>query len=166
MSEHIQKAIEELAAQLLAQERKVTETKVAINTLCKVLGQPIRYASVEAEKTEPLSSLKPDQFFGKSLSGAVKAYLSIRGSSATVDEIYDALSRGGYDFSGKDQKKNLRISMTKNSAMFAYVKKSDTFGLWEWYGGKPSKAKKEEESEAPETPNPFADYKDNECTPN
>jgi len=64
----------------------------------------------------------------------------MKGSAAKLEEIHDSLKKGGYDFTGKDQMKNLRISLTKNSTTFAYLKGSDTFGLWDFYGGRPKGA--------------------------
>jgi hypothetical protein len=132
----IQLAISELEDKLKRAQKEVTDTKNAINVLLATLGQPPRYADV-GEKEQNGSAIRPDQFFRKSITKAAKEYLKMKGSAATVDEIIDALKRGGCDL-GRHPNRNIRISLSKNSYAFAPVSE-DTFGLWEFYGGRPKK---------------------------
>jgi len=149
MSEYLRKAVEDLEAKLQDQLNEVAETKNAINVLCRQLGDPPRFNDVSPEKIASLTSTRSDQFFNKPLTTAVREYLAMRGSAATVNEIYDALCRGGFEFVGKNEsikKRGLQISLAKNRRLFAYVKSSDSFGLWSFYGGRPKdKDDKEEE---------------------
>jgi hypothetical protein len=164
MSEYIKKAIEDLESKLQEQLGEVAETKKAINVLCRQLGEAPRFEDVSEEKASRM--IRPDRFFNKPLSTAVREYLEVRGSAATVDEIYDALRKGGFEFVGKDEsikKRGLQISLTKNRKIFAYIKASDSFGLWEFYGGRPKEkqegnADQERDTEA----NLVNDKKDNE----
>ena len=74
----------------------------------------------------------------------------MRASAATVDDIYEALERGGFEFVGKNEaikKRGLQISLSKSRRIFAYLKASDTFGLWEFYGGRPKEEKEAENEE-------------------
>ena len=55
--------------------------------------------------------------------------------AATVNEIYDGLIAGGYQFDAKDAlnaKRGLRISLTKNSSTF-YRVPNGRYGLLVWY---------------------------------
>jgi len=76
----------------------------------------------------------------------------MKGSAATVDEIIDALKKGGCAL-GQHANRNLRITLSKNSYTFAPIS-GDTFGLWEFYGGRP---KKRGSTEATEEAEPEAD---------
>jgi len=155
MSEHLRKAIEDLERKLQEQLDEVAETKKAINVLSRQLGEAARFNDVSAEKIAGLTSIRPDQFFNKPLATVVREYLKLRGSAATVDEIYGALSRGGFEFVGNNEmirKRGLQISLTKNRRIFAYVKASDSFGLWDFYGGRPKEEAEEEDRDEKEDP--------------
>ena len=150
MSEYLRKAIEDLEKKLQEELNEVAETKKAINVLSRQLGEPPRFSDVLPEKLASLTSARADQFFNKPLTTAVREYLTMRGSAATVDEIYDGLSRGGFEFVGRTdsiKKRGLQISLTKNRRMFAYIKASDSFGLWEFYGGRPKEKEEKEPAE-------------------
>ncbi len=151
MSAHITGAIEELEKKLQEQLNEVAETKKAINVLCRQLGQQPRYADVTPESAKGGKALRRDQFYRKPLATAVREYLELRGSAATLDEIFDALKQGGFEFVGRDdsiKKRGLQISMRKNRKLFARLKGTNTYGLWEFYGGRPRKDIAEEEEEA------------------
>ena len=150
MSENYRKAIEDLERNLQNQLDEISYTKKAINLLCKQLGEPPRFDDVAKEVVKG-SSARPDQFFNKPLATAVREYLQMRGAAATVDEIYDALERGGFEFVGKNEaikKRGLQISLSKSRRIFAYLKASDTFGLWDFYGGRPKDEKEDENEES------------------
>lgn len=89
----------------------------------------------------------PGQFYNKPFAGAVKLIMLGRfeangnePSPASVEEIYDALTQGSFNFetSGADNQKNsIRISLGKNSSTFVKLPGADQlFGLVEWYGGR------------------------------
>jgi hypothetical protein len=140
MSEYLKKAIEEMEKKLQEHMNEVAETKKAINLLCRQLGEPPRFEDVLAESVKGSAYIKPDHFFNKPLATAVREYLQLRGNAATVDEIYEALEKGGFEFVGKSEgikKRGLQISLSKSRKHFAYLKVSDTFGLWDFYGGRP-----------------------------
>jgi hypothetical protein len=161
MSEHLKKAIEELEGKLQQQMDEVAETKKAINVLCRQLSLPARYADVKADSAKGILAIRRDHFFQKPLATAVRDFLKLKDSAASLDEIYAALKQGGFEFVGKDEaieKRGLQISLAKNRNMFAYLKSTNTFGLWEKYGGRPLKdqradreerVEKDEEENAP-----------------
>lgn len=156
MSEYLTKAIEELEGKLQQQMDEVVETKKAINVLCRQLSLPARYADVQAESARGVPAIKGDQFFKKPLATAVRDFLKLKDGAASLDEIYAALKQGGFEFVGKDEtieKRGLQISLAKNRNMFAYLKTTNAFGLWEKYGGRPLKdqrADREEKAEKDE----------------
>ena len=146
MSDHLQKAIEELETKLQEQLNEAAETKKAINVLCRQLGQIAPYEDVSVQAPKGRTSGRRDEYYRKPLATAVKDYLTKRGSAASLDEIYEALEQGGFEFVGKDEstkKRGLQISLAKNRALFAYLKATSTFGLWEFYGGRPKGQKNE-----------------------
>jgi hypothetical protein len=94
---------------------------------------------------------QPGDFFNKPFSAAVRNILLARAGAggnpnpASVDEIHEALVQGSFNFGtsgAENQKNSIRISLGKNSAAFVRLPNSDLFGLVEWYGGRPKKAKK------------------------
>jgi hypothetical protein len=147
MSDYLRKAIEELEGKLQQQLNEATETKKAINLLCRQLGSPERYGDVKTEAARGIMAIKADAFFRKPLATAVREYLQMKGGAASIDEIYEALEKGGFEFVGKDdftKKRGLQISLAKNRNMFAYLKATNTFGLWDKYGGRRSKDRKDD----------------------
>jgi hypothetical protein len=80
---------------------------------------------------------------------AAREYLDVRGEAVPLNEILDALQRGGFDFEAQGwnetmRLKNLGISMGKNSSIFHRLP-NDTWGLTKWYPNvkPPKKAAKE-----------------------
>jgi hypothetical protein len=134
----MQKAIDLVLAKLREQEAQVTETKIAVNALCKVAGLPIMFPDTG---TAPgaTASFRSDQFYGQPLTSVVRDILNARKAqnlgAASINEIYDAMTAGGYKFdtaSVENAKRVLRISLTKNSAVFHKLPNGD-YGLREWY---------------------------------
>ena len=147
-------------AQINAKEAELAPLKLAVNTLCKQLGQPDAYSNVVGGSGQPGSPLtlswKLDQFYNRPLAGCVVDILEARKSRgmegpASIDDIYNALKQGGYKFEGtsgneENTKRAIKIALTKNTAQFAKVKE-DIFGLKKWYGGGRSPRKTTAKSE-------------------
>jgi hypothetical protein len=159
----LQKAIELVLAKLREQEAQVAETKTAINALCKVAGQPIMFPDVGAAPGAN-TAFRSDQFYGQPLTKVVRDILAARKAqnlgAASVGEIYNAMSAGSYNFdtsSTENAKRALRISLTKNSAVFHKLPNGD-YGLREWYPNlKESKAKQATGTTEPEPETPPAE---------
>lgn len=148
VSNAIQIAIDELVAQISAKEAELSPLKIAVNTLCKQIGQAEAYSNVgggPGPSGSPVNiSWKTDQFHRRPLAGSVVEILETRKSRgldgpASIDEIYEALKSGGYQFEGtsgneENTKRAIKISLTKNTAQFSKIKE-DIFGLKNWYGG-------------------------------
>ncbi len=140
MSDHVLKTIEELELRLAEQSAAVAETKRFINQLCRLGGVAERYddAHVEAHGG-PRLAIRSDQFYGQPQATCVKEILIMRKAlnqgPATVNEIYSALVEGGFAFDTKNDenaKRGLRISISKNTALFHKLPNSKV-GLLEWY---------------------------------
>lgn len=103
-------------------------------------GEQPRYMDADLATTLGTSSIRRDQWYGQPISTAIREYLTMRRASnagpSTVNEIYDALTQGGFKFDAKDEenaKRGLRISLTKNTSIFHRLPDGKHYGLIEWY---------------------------------
>jgi hypothetical protein len=148
-----QKALEQIAsleAQASELQSEVVRLKLFVNQGDKLSGRPPRFDNVDVvAQPAPAGQTtakrwQPGEFFNKPLATVVKTILVARHaqaggnpSPASLDEIHDALMQGTFNFetSGVEAQKNsIRISLGKNSALFARLPNTDLFGLAEWYG--------------------------------
>lgn len=159
MADHIKQTIADLQAKLKEQEAAVLDSKRLINNLCKLAGMPEMYAEAELQAASgPSLSIQSDQFYGQPLSTCIRQILEMRRAlkqgPATVNDIYDSLAAGGFKFETKNEdnaKRGLRISLTKNTAIFHKLP-NGKFGLLEWYpSAKAAKPKDETEEEGTES---------------
>ena len=140
MSDHIKATIKDLQAELQKAEAAVVEKKKLINMLCSHAGMPPMYANADLESSSGLAlSIRSDQFYGQSMITAMRQVLEMRKAldqgPATVNELHAALVEGNYVFDTKDEanaKRGIRISVTKNSAIFHKLPNGKV-GLLEWY---------------------------------
>jgi hypothetical protein len=150
MDSELQGAINVLQRKVAEQEKALTHTKSLINQLCIEGGEQPIYSDIQGSSESSGRSVRSDQYYGQPLATAVRSFLEGREhiGPATVDEIYDALIKGGFQFEGKgkdNQKRGLRISLTKNSVTFHKVP-NGSYGLLTWYpnANKPSKIESSE----------------------
>ena len=152
MSNDLSKAVEALNNELSKLFEREVEIKKTINNLSAMMGKPQPFSDVELSRVQNSMSIRPDQFFGKPLAGAVKEYLKMRGQACTPQEINDGLIAGGFEFpkdwTEKYQLRNLSISLSKNSKEFVYVKSSNAYGLWEFYPDKKRERQKAQKGNA------------------
>jgi len=150
MSDHFKATIRDLQSELKKQEAAVIEKKKLINMLCTHAGMPPMYTDGELQASSgPSLSIKSDQFYGQPMITALRQVLEMRKAleqgPATINELHASLSEGNYLFETKDEanaKRGIRISVTKNSAIFHKLP-NGKIGLLEWYPGvKAPKAKK------------------------
>ena len=149
MSERLKAAIEEIEAQIKSKEAEINPLKITINQLCQLLGEPARYqidgtGATTGQPKRNILNWRADQFFNRPLATCVTEYLEAREAaglerSASIDDVYEALSKGGYKFEGssgneENTKRAIKISLTKNTAQFAKIA-DNLFGLKKWYGG-------------------------------
>jgi hypothetical protein len=86
-------------------------------------------------------SIRPDEFYGLSNTDASEKYLRKIGHAAPLEEIYNALMKGGINFSSNGRN-NLNIMLTRATRKFAKIVSDSVihFGLLEW-NPKKSRAK-------------------------
>jgi hypothetical protein len=155
------KGLEQQIAPIMGQ---ITELRITVNSICKLVGRDPMFADVSAAAiaagapapTANELTIKNDLFVGKPLAGAAKTYLDMRykrageSSPASVDEIHTALVAGGFEFPTRDienQKRGLAVSLTKNSYSFRRLN-NGLYGLVEWYGAAKRAPRKNGEAEA------------------
>lgn len=169
MSDHILRTVEELEQKLVEQINAVISTKRLINQLCEMGKAPIRYHDTDLTPSSgPSLSIRSDQFYGQPQAACVREILEMRKAlnkgPATVNEIFTSLVDGGFAFDTKNDenaKRGLRISITKNTALFHKLP-NGKIGLLAWYpNAKAGKSKKDNNgslnSDAEEAGNPIDD---------
>lgn len=138
--QEIQQALETMHRTIQAALAKVSTLKKAANMMASGAGLPEPYDDVDIDARGGAAfRLRPDQFHSeKAPASAARSYLGLRGKdrgATTIDDIYDALARGGYDFGGikePEAKQNLRIALAKDGKVHKLP--NGYIGLREWYG--------------------------------
>jgi hypothetical protein len=146
MTKTLDQAIDELVATITALEGSIRDKKKTVNTLCGVAGREELYTLDAPEEAVP-NRIRADQFYGQPLASAVRTILEMRRQqnlgAATVNEIFEALTAGGYTFNTKTDdvaRASLRNSLSKNTVTFHKLP-NGRFGMLSWYpNAKPSKA--------------------------
>jgi hypothetical protein len=146
MTKTLDQAIEELVAEIATAESSIRDKKKTVNTLCGVAGRDDLYVLDTAEVAVP-TRIRPDQFYGQALATAVRTILEMRKAqnlgAATVKEIFEALTAGGYTFNTKSDDvahASLRNSLSKNTTTFHKLP-NGRFGMLSWYpNARPARA--------------------------
>lgn len=146
MTKTLDQAIDEIVADIGRLESDIRDKKKTVNTLCAVAGREAMFVLDAAETTLP-TQFRPDQFYGQALATAVRTILEARKQqnqgAATVKEIFETLTGGGYQFNTKNDEvaiASLRNSLSKNTVTFHKLP-NGRFGLLNWYpNAKPTKA--------------------------
>lgn len=145
--EHARQTISDLEARLRELETEARKIKTTINYLCEVIGDKAKYAGIQAGASARCT--RKDEYYGRALATVVTEVLEKRKvageGAAMLDEIYQELLAGGFEFAGKNEgikKRGLAISMSKNQKFTRLS--NDAWGLTEWYpDAKKSRACKE-----------------------
>jgi hypothetical protein len=138
MTKTLDQAIDEIVAEIGKLESEIRDKKKTVNTLCGVAGREEMY-TLEASEAAVPSRIRADQFYGQALATAVRTILEMRKQqnlgAATINEIFDALTAGGYTFNTKTDdvgRASLRNSLSKNTVTFHKLP-NGRFGLLSWY---------------------------------
>src|SRR3989442_3109286 len=125
MRNDILKSVEVLCEKIRGKEEEAMKLKTIVNDLCTEEGEQPMFPNVTTESLGTLRSLRSDQFYGQTLSGASRQYLEMRKASglgaASVADVFHALKSGGYKFETKNDdyaKNGLRIALRKSSSIF------------------------------------------------
>jgi len=158
MSEHILKTIDDLEAEIKEHEEIILKRRMTINDLCAIAKIPPKYDLSDAMVAtnggaSALSTIKPDQFYGKAQATAVREALNILKKAgrapASVETIYELLLQGGYPFETKAREsaiQGLGISIGKNSALFVKLN-NGLIGVTDWYDSVPRSRRKKSNAE-------------------
>jgi hypothetical protein len=116
----------------------VSETKKAINAVCRAMGREPMYRDVLAEHVMG-GAVRRDRYYGRPLATVAQEFLESRKEACSPDEIFEGLKSGAFDFrsmnwggSEKDWIRNLSISLAKNTKSFHRLP-NGTYGLVAWY---------------------------------
>ena len=87
--------------------------------------------------TSPANSarvqLRPDEFTGKTYFESAKAYLERVGHAISMEDLLDALKKGGSPVGGKSPKKTLYISLVRSREFLPIPGQTGFIGLRKWY---------------------------------
>jgi hypothetical protein len=78
-------------------------------------------------------ALRPDEFTGKSYLDSAKSYLERVGRAVSVEDLLDALKRGGSPVGGKTPKKTLYVSLVRGREVVPIPGQNGWVGLRKWY---------------------------------
>lgn len=138
MKDYHLKTLNDANNKLDSLEREVKRHKMFINSLYEIAGEQPIYRDLDVERNENMPTIQGDQFYKQPLAKAVRMILEMRKkinlSTATHDEIFIELNKGGYDFEGKKDelaKRNIAISISKNP-IFCKLPNGH-IGLSNWY---------------------------------
>ncbi len=164
MSDASQPIIEKALAKLREQEAEVFKTKQFINQVLTFDGEALMFPDLGDDPSQATATrnakLAPDAFTGKGLATAVRMILEDRKRTqphgpAPIDELHQKLVEGGFDFPSKEsanQKTGLGVSLAKNTTVFRKLP-NGLWGLVEWYGAAPVRARKRPENGSSTTAN-------------
>ena len=158
---------DKLIAAIKFHAEKIQAYYAALKTLAEVdqdvimpeLSELIRVDGLNVPRS-PDSSIRPDEFHNKPIPLAAEMYLRKIGHAVSIDDIYDALEKGGIEFT-TNGKTVLANAIRRSEDKFEKIKNGH-IGLKEWYGSRKYSAAdvarsraqaKESENAAPEDGN-------------
>jgi hypothetical protein len=152
MTEAVQQTIELVQKQIVDIEADLLEKKRMVNSLCGLIKQPPMYADADLLVSKSLGTMRSDEYYGQPLATAVRLILERRKAAgmgpATVNEIYDTLLKGGFEFNTANDdyaKRGLYSALSKNTSTFHRLR-NGSYGLLAWYPNakeaRPAKATK------------------------
>ena len=156
--DHVQKTIDLLQTQIAEVETELAGKKRVVNDLCKLANIDPVYVLESTSSSEGLT-IRNDEFYGQPLQTSIKSILNKRKAcgrgAASVNEIFDALTQGGYAFNAKNDeyaKRTLYQNLGKNTVTFHKLPNGN-YGLMEWYPA--AKEAKEAKGKRPEKDRPL-----------
>ncbi len=97
------------------------------------LSELINANGLNAPHSSDTSSIRPDEFHNKPIPLAAELYLRKKGHAVSIDDIYDALEKGGIEFTATG-KTVLANAIRRSDDTFEKIK-GGLIGLKEWYSG-------------------------------
>jgi hypothetical protein len=165
-NESLKKVLELYLQQKRDKLEEVRQLDLIIARLSRDIGEPTAESQIaEApsdsmadswrEKVEMVllpaggrSTVRPDEFFGMTYTAAASAYLERVGHAVSMDELLDALNKGGCPVGGKEPKKTLYISLIRAVKTFVPIPgKTGFLGLRKFYPNLKAVKESREDSE-------------------
>jgi hypothetical protein len=139
MDDKLRDALDVLIERVESKSNELAELKRMVNALARETGTGSIYPDAETAggSNGAAQPIRPDLFYGKSPIVAAREYLELRGRAVPVEEILQALAKGGFDFEAQKwteetRLRNLAISLSKNSVIFHKLP-NGTYGLVKFY---------------------------------
>ena len=82
MTDHVQRTISLVQAQVRDLEQQVAEKKRMVNSLCELIDQPPLFASTEPVSGGGSVAIRGDEFYGKALATVVRRILEKRSQAS------------------------------------------------------------------------------------
>jgi|SRR5882672_3389028 len=137
MENELLNTIESLTNRATAKEEEANKLKKLVNELCAEAGIQSRFLHIQ--EAGGATTIRSDQFYGLSLTAAIRSYLEIRKArnlgAATITDIFRAIKEGGYKFSTKtDEIARIVVAsaLRKTSSIFHRLPNGQ-YGLLSWY---------------------------------
>ena len=149
-AEHIKKTLEDFKQQLAVKMAEAARVLAVVNALEEQLSLPRTALSgvgggvtwnqnlneemrtMDGPPSMSSQSIRPDEYLGDAPLEAAKKYLRRLRRAATLDEIADAISRGGAATRGADWKGDLDASLLRSTREVVKVREG-TYGLVDFY---------------------------------
>lgn len=154
-NDYLRKTLEHYRQQREAQLSALRKTEAFIVELEAELGEPSTVGmspapmpldfgtSIESRPLQPASvTIQPDDFFGMTQTQAARAYLQRVKRAVSIEQIVDALQKGGAQLGGADPKKTLYVSLARNPERLFVIPREGYFGLREFYPSLPKTVSK------------------------
>lgn len=133
-------ALDEMLEEITSLETEVLGLKRAANSMARRRGLQLPFDEESLrDPTQSASTIRPDQFVNfNAPAPAARAFLEMRRRASTVDEVYDALLKGGFQFESNvtnEAKGFLKIALAKDALVRKIENKvvGTTYGLIAWY---------------------------------
>lgn len=149
MSDHVKKTLSDVAGQIESLEAELLEKKRFANYLSNMDGGGDVYSEIAGPKsTAGKTPTRGDEFVGMKAQTAFRAVLDMGGEPLDINQIYELLIKGGYEFSAKNEtnsKNSLRVTLSKRSNVFRKLT-NGKYGLQDWYPNEKPQQRKPEGS--------------------
>jgi hypothetical protein len=135
-TDHVQKTIDLIVAQVQELERQVAEKMRTANDLARIVDRPPLYRHGD---NNPLgTSTLPDEYYGRQMPDVIRDILRKRKQAnlgaATAAEIYEAMKAGGYHFQTQNDAYAKRGIYGQLAAGEEFHRlPGGQYGLREWY---------------------------------
>jgi len=151
-NENLRKALEHYLQEKRDKLEEVRQLDLIIARLSRDLGEPAQAMAISEGVGDSMANewrdsnevalapapsrinVRPDDFFGMTYTAAATAYLEKVGHAVSMEELLDALNKGGCPVGGKEPKKTLYISLIRAVRVFVPIPgKSGYLGLRKFY---------------------------------